>query len=150
MNEEIKTTGGQAAETTQPEVNGASTGGKTFTQEDVNKIVSERLAKERAKQEPQADPVAEQFAQRERDLVARENKMTCREYVKSRGLNENLMDIFDTSDSEAFQKKVDQLLELYPQINPIRYAKMPKFSAPTHGGSVIGASDPIAQAFRGK
>ena len=38
----------QAAAATQPEDNGAQQG-RTFTQEEVNRIVSDRLARERAK-----------------------------------------------------------------------------------------------------
>lgn len=147
------------AATTQPEANGNAV--KTFTQEDVNRIVSDRLAKERMKQTTQqteeSAQVVEQISQREQAasdreaaLAARENRLSCVEYIKSKGLDENLMDIFDTSDSHEFQKKVEQLLELYPHIDPARYAKMPRFSAPASGRGIIGASDPIAQAFRGK
>ena len=104
MSEELKNEG-QTTGTTQPEANGAPAG-KTFTQEEVNKIVSDRLAKERAKQEPQADPAAEQMAQREKDLSARENRLTCTEYIKENGLDAALMDIFDTGNAEAYKANV--------------------------------------------
>ena len=41
----------QPAATTQPEENGTPAEGKTFTQEEVNQIVRERLAREKAKAE---------------------------------------------------------------------------------------------------
>jgi hypothetical protein len=146
MNEETKNEG-QTSGTTQPEVNGASTGGKTFTQDEVNKIISERLAKERAKQEPQPDPAAEQMAQKEKDLNARENRLSCMEYIKEKGLDEALTTIFDTSDAEMFKTNVDKLLEAYPEIDPVKRAKIPTFTVGTAKGS---SSDPIAQAFRRK
>lgn len=67
--------GGQVVQqpNTQPEDHGGS--GKLFTQEEVNRIVSERLARERAKQTP--DPALQ-------DLEARENRLKCREYLMSR------------------------------------------------------------------
>lgn len=141
MSEELKNEG-QTTGTTQPEANGAPAG-KTFTQEEVNKIVSDRLAKERAKQEPQADPAAEQMAQREKDLSARENRLTCTEYIKENGLDAALMDIFDTGNAEAFKANVEKLLALYPAIDPAK-PKCPTFTLGTSGGS---GPDPIAQAF---
>lgn len=147
MSEELKNEG-QTTGTTQPEGNGAPAG-KTFTQEEVNKIVSDRLAKERAKQEqPQADPAAEQLAQREKDLSARESRMTCTEYIKEKGLDAALMDIFDTGDAEVFKANVGKLLALYPTIDPAK-PKPPYFTMGSSGGTVTG-SDPIAQAFRRK
>lgn len=147
MSEEIKNEG-QTTGTTQPEVNGAPTG-KTFTQEEVNKIVSDRLAKERAKQEPQADPAAEQLAQREKELAARESRMTCTEYIKEKGLDAALMDIFDTSNAEAFKANVEKLLALYPAIDPAMPTP-PTFTLGSLGGGGVTGSDPIAQAFRRK
>ncbi len=149
MSEEIKN-GGQAAGTTQPEANGAPQGGKTFTQEEVNKIVSERLARERSKQEPQTDPAAEQMAQREKDLAARENKLTCTEYIKEKGLDAALMDIFDTGNAEEFKANVDKLLAAYPEIDPAKRDKIPYFTLGTSAGKGSAGSDPIAQAFRRK
>lgn len=150
MSEEIKN-GGQAAGTTQPEGNGVPQGGKTFTQEEVNKIVSERLARQRAKQEPQ-DPAAERLAeldQREKDLTARENKLTCTEYIKEKGLNAELAELFDTSNADQFKANVDKLLEIYPSIA----SGAPRFTTKTglshQGGHAVGSLDrSISDAFK--
>lgn len=146
MSEAIKNEG-QTTGTTQPEANGAPAG-KTFTQEEVNKIVSDRLAKERAKQEPQSDPAAEQLAQREKELTARESRMTCTEYIKEKGLDAALMDILDTGNAEAFKANVEKLLAAYPAIDP-KTPPAPYFTMGTSGGAVTG-SDPFAEAFRRK
>lgn len=89
---------------TQPEDNGGK--GKLFTQEEVNKIVSERLARERAKSEPTAEE------RREQELVANENRLQCREFLESHGYDEGLLDVFDTSDAVKFQLSVEKLLDV--------------------------------------
>ncbi|MFR5070470.1 MAG: hypothetical protein ACLTE2_12475 [Eubacteriales bacterium] len=50
---------------------------KTFSQEDANRIVGERLAKEKAKND--AD-----WQQREQDLQKRELRMTAKEYLSEK------------------------------------------------------------------
>lgn len=60
---------------------GQGTGEKTFTQEDVNRIVQERLAKEKARNGGEAD-----FAKREQELARRELHMTARELLSEKGL----------------------------------------------------------------
>ena len=144
MSEDIKTT---QPEITHPEDNGAAAG-KTFTQEDVNRIVSERLARERDKaaaERAKEDPLE----QREKDLSAREAAMSCKEYIREKGYPAALVDVFDTSDADKFKTQVDKLLELFPDLNPAVQAKTPVIVRGTGagGGSL---SDRIAEAFRHK
>ena len=146
MNEVTKPEG-QAAGTTQPEVNGTAAGGKTFTQDEVNRIVSDRLNKERATQGNAAEQL-EQLNQREQALNARESKLTCMEYIKSEKLPEGLMEVFDTSNAEQFKASVGKLIKLYPQLNPTG-EPIPSFTVGSAGGKSCG-SDLIAEAFRRK
>lgn len=147
MSEAIKNEG-QATGTTQPEANGAPAG-KTFTQEEVNKIVSDRLAKERAKQEPQSDPAAEQLAQREKELAARESRMTCTEYIKEKRLKPELLDIFDSSNAEQFKETVEKLLEVYPILSMSALQFTLKTGMSHQGGSPVGGRDRrISDAFK--
>ena len=95
-----------------PEVSGGQ-GEKLFTQDDVNRIVSERLARERAKSEPSA------IDERESQLKARESRLDCRDYLEelSKGGKAasgvlGLLDVLDTSDSEKFKQTVSALLEI--------------------------------------
>lgn len=78
-------------------------GEKVFTQEDVNRIVQERLAKERAKNET---PSA-----KEQELAAREARLTCREYLLETGGASVLLDVLDTSDPEKFKAAAEKLRE---------------------------------------
>ena len=86
---------------------GETGGSKTFTQEEVNRIVSERLAKEKAKAEPKED-------EREQALKARESRLDCREYIANKGYPAELLDMLDTSDAEKFRASVDKLVQLFP------------------------------------
>lgn len=91
--------------TTQPADNGNKGGGeRLFTQEEVNHIVRDRLAKDRAKRAPAEPTEAEK---REAALTARESRLSCREHLLDNGLPSSLLDAFDTSDVEKFKNAVD-------------------------------------------
>lgn len=122
-------------------------GEKMFTQADVNRIVSERLAREKAKAEPTA------IDERETALKAREARLDCRDYLEelSKGGKAassvlGLLDILDTTDSEKFKQTVSALLELgafNPQLEPLKIHPVD-----IRGGA--SADDLIAAAFRPK
>ncbi len=94
----------QQPTTPTPEASGDQGSERMFTQEEVNRIVSERLARDRA---DRAKPSPEDT--READLKARENKLTCREFVAEAGYPVELLELFDTSDSEKFRQAVEKL-----------------------------------------
>ena len=77
------------------------TGEKTFTQEDVNRIVGERLAKEKAKNSGEAD-----FAKREQELAQRELHMTAKELLSEKGLPVQLFDALNCTDKETLEKSI--------------------------------------------
>lgn len=72
---------------------------RTFTQDDVNKIVQERLAKEKAKYD--AD-----FAKRDTELQARELRLKAREVLGEKGLPVELLDALNISSQEAFEQSL--------------------------------------------
>ena len=78
---------------------------KTFTQDDVNRIVGERLSKDRSRNE--AD-----FVKRENDLKQRELAMTAREMLAEKGLPKDLADILRYSDEESLKIAIDKIKEL--------------------------------------
>lgn len=107
---------------THPEDTGAQTPeGKTFTQEEVNRIVSERLARERTKAGP--DPLEE----REKALAARESRLDCKQYLSESGYSADLLDILDTGDVEAFKGTIGKLKKAFSEPN---------------GGFIVGAVPP--------
>lgn len=80
---------------------------KTFTQEDVNRIIGERLAKDRAKAE--AD-----FAQREQELKQREFRMKAKELLAEKDWPETFFDALNTKDEETLKNSI-QIVDKYIQ-----------------------------------
>lgn len=137
MNE--KNTANTEQQTTQtPEASG---GEKLFTQADLDRIIGERLQRERDKAQPSAAD------QRESDLRARESKLDCREFVTEKGYPAALLDVLDTSDFEKFQAAVCKLDEIVGL--PSKDRKLPFFTAPIGAGGPL-SSDVIANAFKPK
>ena len=83
-------------------------GGKTFTQEDVNRIVGERLAKEKAKNTNETD-----LAKREQELAQRELKLLARETLSSKGLPAELLDALNCSDKETMEKSIGTVEKIF-------------------------------------
>ena len=137
----------QQPTTPTPEASGDQGGERLFTQDDVNRIVSERLARERQKTEPAAVDV------REAELKARESRLDCRDYLedlvkggKAASGVAGLIDVLDTSDKEKFQKTVNALLELGAFNSQLEPLKIPPVDY--HGGP--DAEHLIADAFKPK
>ena len=114
-------------------------GGKMFTQEDVNRIVSERLAREREK------PVDDE---RERKLKAREARLDCRDYLDSKKYPAKLLDLLDSSDVEKFKSAADAMIEGFPSIMQPAYDVPPPYSSGAGTGSNHGTVSAIADAFK--
>lgn len=134
------------AQTQQTNATPAGTGGKTFTQEEVNRIVADRLARERSK--ATAEPTPDPLAEREKDLTAREHAMKCREFVAgNKHYPAQLLEVLDTSDFDAFKDKADKLLAAFPNIagdaKPV-----PRFTSSCPGVPAVSSSDAIGEAFR--
>ena len=117
-------------------------GGKLFTQEDVNKIVSERLARERAKGGPSPED------DREKALKARESRLDCRDYLDSKKYPAALLDVLDTSDVEKFKAAVGVMADNFPGVMYTQPTP-PPYAAGTGSQSPPFASV-IANAFKPK
>lgn len=114
------------------------TGGKTFTQEEVNQIVSDRLARERAKQPTEDD--------REKALKAREARLDCRDYLDSKKYPAALLDVIDCSNVEKFKTAAEALVGKFPGVVQSQETPPPySFGA---GTGPSGGFDPIAAAFK--
>lgn len=91
--------------TDQMPVQGA--GEKTFTQDDVNRIVQDRLAKDREK-------ASKELNEREQELAQREFRLNSRQKLVGKGYPETLLDALNCSSEEAFDKAlgiIDGLME---------------------------------------
>lgn len=119
-------------------------GGKTFTQDDVNRIVSERLARDRADRAAAPSPADE----REQALKAREARLDCRDYLDGKKLPAALLDVLDTADVEKFKTAVGIMVDKFPAIAQAEEAP-PPYSA-LAGTQSCPWGDPIAAAFKPK
>ena len=133
----------QQPTTPTPEASGDQGAEKLFTQADLDRIIGERLARERAKAEPSPDEA------READLKAREARLDCREYISAEGFPEALLELFDTSDAEKFKAAVQRLDGIVQLPSPHR--KIPRFitgGSGGHGTPFSPTNALIEQAFK--
>ena len=102
------------------EQNPEEAGAKTFSQEEVNRIVGERLAKEKARGETA-------LAERERQLIKREMLLAAKEKINEMGLPAELADVIDISSPETMEKAlatVQTVLDKYKaevEARPVKF-----------------------------
>lgn len=84
---------------------GTGTGERTFTQEDVNRIVSERLAKEKGKGNEELD-------RRAAELDRRERRMNAVDELRKNGLPEYLVDALNMNTEEDFRKSIEAIKKM--------------------------------------
>lgn len=87
---------------------GQATGEKTFTQDDVNRIIQERLAKEKARNSGDAD-----FAKREQELAQRELRLSAREALAGKDLPAGLADAINCTDKETMEKSIKTIETIF-------------------------------------
>lgn len=140
MTDEIRTTATEQDAT--PAGTEGQEQGRTFTQDEVNAIVRDRLAREREKASPQDD-------ERERDLSARESRLDCREYINENKYPSALLDVFRTDNAETFKESVEKLVKAFPGIlgkeTPMGTGSVGNFRRDRSGSTI---DDPIAAAFK--
>lgn len=126
-NENVKINGEVGEEqpktTTQPEEKGE----RLFTQTEVNKIIAERLKREREKFDQAANDEA---IQKSADLAARESRLTCKEFLMDNGYPISMLDCLDTSDVDNFKEKVVSIADalataVHTQATPSYNAEQP-------------------------
>ena len=144
MHENTNQNGQQQPTTPTPEASGGQGGERILSQEEVNRIVADRLARERAKAEP--SPADE----REQALKAREAKLDCREYLDAQGYPAALLDVLDSSDTAKFKASVEKLVKAFPALIGAQRRTFEGWKPGASSRSSGGCPDPIAAAFKPK
>ena len=90
-------------------IHNPATGERTFTQEQVNAIVSERLSKEKQKGESALAEREKQFAEREQQLANREALIDLKDKLKEKGLPAELLPVLNVQDKAALDTALDAL-----------------------------------------
>lgn len=94
-----------ASDSSQQQESTTQTGEKTFTQDDVNRIVQERLAKEKGKQN-------EDISARIAELDKRERKMNAVQKLRDNGLPDYLADALNMDTDEAFEQSMKAVMKM--------------------------------------
>lgn len=121
-------------------------GAKTFSQDDVNRIIGERLAKEKAANDAK-------LAQREQELSQRELLLTAKEKISSAGLPAELAEAINMTSAETVDKALQIIQKIVndskpaPEIKGVKPADGPRFSTGVSGGNGFGRYDPIREAM---
>ena len=105
------------------------TDGKTFTQDDVNRIVQERLAKEKGKGNDELD-------KRKADLDKRERRMNAIDELRKNELPDYLVDALNMETEEAFQQSMEAIKKM-------------KGESTESTRQVIGRGNPIGTVTKG-
>jgi hypothetical protein len=126
------------------------TGERTFTQDDVNRIVQDRLAKDREK-------ASKELGEREQELAQREFRLNSRQKLADKGYPETLLDALNCSSEEAFDKAlgiIDGLMEerLKSKKDDEKQAQLEAqrakpFTGPLNQSSYRTGADPIRKAM---
>lgn len=118
--------------------------GKTFTQEEVNNIVQQRLNREKGKADPEREAA---LAAKELELEQRELQLKAKEMLSEKGLPKELGGIIRMEDENSLKKAVEMLAGL---INANK-------EQPQKSGFIIGSAsdtdrysgpDPYRKAMR--
>lgn len=90
---------------------------KKFTQADVDRIVRERLSRQKAtaaaEKNSENEARAQELAEMETGIRRKESRLDCKEYLLDKGLPVELLDVIDTDDSKAFQEKAGRVMEVF-------------------------------------
>ncbi len=84
---------------------GQETEEKTFTQEEVNRIVTSRLSRDR-------EQTLKELNRREQELAQREFRLNSRQKLIDRGYPESLLDALNCSSEETLEKSIDAIEDL--------------------------------------
>lgn len=115
---------------------GAGGNEKTFTQEDVNRIVQERLARERGKPLSEAEKVLEE---REKAVEAREREIAYKALMKEKNIPDEVYEALNCTSEDTFNKALEILGPYFQKLQePIMNAVGPSSGA-TGGDSIRAA-----------
>lgn len=130
-----------STEGTQTSTEGTQQSGKTFTQDDVNRIVQERLAKEKSKASSNEDfeKKTAELEKRTTELEARENRLNAVTALRDAGYPDELADVIRCSNADELKKSMEVIDKIIKERTPEGWSKELEekrsrivFSAPIH------------------
>ena len=135
-----------------------STEVKTFTQDDVNRIVQERLAKERSKTagngEDELNKRAAELDKRTADLEQRENRLNAITALRSAGYPDELADVIKCSNDNELKNSIELITKIVEERTPKGWSKdqeanRAQFTAPMISNGITNTmnSDGVRRAM---
>lgn len=106
----------------------AENSNKTFTQDDVNRIVSKRLTEERAK-------VETDLKKREEELVKREYLFKAKEILHERKLSTDVLKVLNCTDEKVLKANLDILERCFDECFKKKYGVTEHIEGTGHGQS---------------
>ena len=109
-----------SVEGTQTSVEGTQNSVKTFTQDDVNRIVQERLAKEKSKASGNDDfqKRSEELDKRTAELDAKESRLNALEALRGAGYPDELADVIKCSNADELKKSMEIIDKIITERTP--------------------------------
>ena len=96
---------------------------KLFTQEEVSRIVRERLSRAKADEKALRDEltaeIMKEASAKQADLEAREQRLNCQMFLVENGYSSELIDIIDTADLDSFKAKAEKLQKITRAAAPV-------------------------------
>ena len=126
---------------------------KTFTQEEVNRIISERLQRERSKiKAMETGEYTAELAEREKKITQRELKLVAKERLQEQGLPVDIVDMLTYEDEQSFEKSFEKAVNIFSQSLNIAVSDRVKSALSGEPPKAIffTANDPLKQAFAPK
>ena len=132
---------------TPPEGNG--TAGKMFTQEEVNSIVKDRLARERAKGQTSGatDNSAAELDTEKAQLEADRQKLQDERNCKENGIDPKLVELIGSSDPEEFKEKMESLWSIFAKSQKNQPGAVAVVSTGAPHGSMSQLKEPDGAQF---
>ena len=102
-----------------------STEGKTFTQDDVNRIVQERLAKEKGKtsSNEEFDKRTAELEKRTAELEAKENRLNAVTALRDAGYPDELADVIKCSNADELKSSIELIDKIIKERTPEGWSK---------------------------
>ena len=126
--------------------------GKTFTQEEVDRIVENRLNRERRKLTAAVageDPKALELAEREKAISQRELQADFRAKIAEKGLPSGALDLLDYTNKESCDKSLEKLEAVINEAVKARIGEVVRGGAPMKKAPSVQTPDAaLRAAFR--
>lgn len=125
-------------------VTGTEMAGKVFSQEDVNRIISERLGKEREKMKKEQDLA---FAEQEKKINEREMRIEAKEVLISHGLPPEALELLNYTNKESCNQSIELLEKVVNMAAAVSVDKLICGKEPLKRASQSGANLSLKSAF---